>query len=143
MIGWTEERIAEAARLWSEDKSLSEIAAALDVGKGAIAGLSFRHRDKFPSREQGKTLGNEKRRKPMELLEPAEYDAKRIKRGKTLLDLNNCDCRWMVSDTLFCAAEQKPGKSYCEHHYKRSRGPGTISERKAVPTMLYMVRREA
>lgn len=57
----------------------------------------------------------------------------------TLLELKKGDCRWPSNDPerpgdsphLFCGLPADPDRSYCPHHYQRSIGRGTESERSA------------
>ena len=46
----TEERIAEAAKLWSEGLSTLQIAARMGIPKGTICSTAVRHRSLFPVR---------------------------------------------------------------------------------------------
>jgi hypothetical protein len=50
---WTLEKIAMAAKLWSEDKNGPDIASALGVTVKQLYGLSDRRRDLFPPRSRG------------------------------------------------------------------------------------------
>lgn len=68
------------------------------------------------------------------------YDLARMPHAKTLADLNHCECKWPLNSDgaqLFCAEETDERKSYCDHHHQRSRGEGTISERRAVRDARY------
>lgn len=68
------------------------------------------------------------------------YDLARMPHAKTLADLNHCECKWPLNSDgpqLFCAEETDERKSYCDHHHQRSRGEGTISERRAVKDARY------
>ncbi len=68
------------------------------------------------------------------VLTPSEYDDMRRPHAKGLLELERDDCRWPLGEApyVFCCAEAIQGQSYCQHHYSRSLGKGTISERRAV-----------
>lgn len=63
------------------------------------------------------------------------YDLARMPHAKTLADLAHYECKWPLNSEgpqLFCAEATGERKSYCDHHHQRSRGEGTISERRAV-----------
>lgn len=59
----------------------------------------------------------------------------------TLLELKKGDCRWPCNTPergevfLFCGLPADPDRSYCAHHYMRSIGRGTDSERAAGPVL--------
>jgi GcrA cell cycle regulator len=62
-----------------------------------------------------------------------------------LMDLEAGDCRYPYGgDTdgetiTFCGHRQREGSSYCLGHFNLTRGPGTASERAAVPVALRLV----
>jgi len=87
------------------------------------------------TQDEGKSVSLPFLPAPVEpVLTPSEYDDMRRPHAKGLLDLDPKDCRWPMGEApyVFCCAEAIQGQSYCEHHYGRSLGKGTISERKAV-----------
>jgi GcrA cell cycle regulator len=66
-------------------------------------------------------------------------------RHLSLLDLAPGDCRYPYGgdeegETItFCGHPRRPGSSYCVSHFHLTRGPGTASERAAVPVSLRLV----
>jgi GcrA cell cycle regulator len=66
-------------------------------------------------------------------------------RHLSLLDLEADDCRYPYGGDeegeaiTFCGHARQPGTSYCCSHFNLTRGPGTASERAAVPVSLRVV----
>lgn len=66
-------------------------------------------------------------------------------RHLSLIELEPGDCRYPYGgDTegdaiTFCGHPQREGSSYCLGHFNLTRGPGTASERAAVPVALRLV----
>jgi GcrA cell cycle regulator len=66
-------------------------------------------------------------------------------RHLSLLDLAPADCRYPYGGDkedepiTFCGHIRRPGSSYCVSHFHLTRGPGTASERAAVPVSLRLV----
>ena len=62
-----------------------------------------------------------------------------------LIDLEAGDCRYPYGGDAdgeaisFCGHPQREGSSYCIGHFHLTRGPGTASERAAVPAALRLV----
>jgi len=62
-----------------------------------------------------------------------------------LVELDAGDCRYPYGDAAegeaitFCGHPQREGSSYCLGHFHLTRGPGTASERAAVPVVLRLV----
>ena len=62
-----------------------------------------------------------------------------------LIDLEAGDCRYPYGGDAdgeaitFCGHPQREGSSYCLGHFNLTRGPGTASERAAVPVALRLV----
>lgn len=86
-------------------------------------------------------------------LVPVSERAERIKlrcvqilpRHLPLTDLEDGDCRYPYGGDVegeaisFCGHPQREGSSYCAGHFHLTRGPGTASERAAVPVSLRLV----
>ena len=51
---WTEEKLNEAARLWSQGLTATRIAELLGVTEGSFRGTSSLQRDRFPTRVKSK-----------------------------------------------------------------------------------------
>jgi GcrA cell cycle regulator len=66
-------------------------------------------------------------------------------RHLSLLDLAPDDCRYPYGGNeegeviTFCGHARREGSSYCTSHFHLTRGPGTASERAAVPFLLRLV----
>ena len=62
-----------------------------------------------------------------------------------LIDLEAGDCRYPYGGDVdgeaitFCGHPQREGSSYCIGHFHLTRGPGTASERAAIPFALWLV----
>lgn len=59
---------------------------------------------------------------------------KKVRRPKTLLDLEANDCRWPVGeprhpDFHFCGEQQASGRPYCEHHWNMAFQPARPRQR--------------
>jgi GcrA cell cycle regulator len=59
---------------------------------------------------------------------------KKVRRPKTLLDLEANDCRWPVGeprhpDFHFCGEPQACGRPYCEHHWSMAFQPARPRQR--------------
>ncbi len=148
---WTPDRIVEAARLWNEDKSATEVALSFNVTRNSIIGLAHRRPDLFKTKMPGvnkgrvptrpnRNTGLFRRSKPLVVKtdtppdmveEPvvpavigAVFDAGRLPFAKPLHELGACECKWPVtvsSPHRFCA-EEATG-IYCDHHYMRAHAP--------------------
>jgi GcrA cell cycle regulator len=68
-----------------------------------------------------------------------------VPRHLSLIDLEAGDCRYPYGGDeegeaiTFCGHPQREGSSYCTGHFHLTRGPGTASERAAVPVSLRLV----
>lgn len=68
-----------------------------------------------------------------------------VPRHLSLMDLEAGDCRYPYGGDddgeaiTFCGHPQREGSSYCAGHFHLTRGPGTASERAAVPVSLRLV----
>jgi GcrA cell cycle regulator len=112
---WTADRLAQLEQLWKAGETAQAIADRLGVSRSAVMGKLFRLR-----------LGRKKRRskKPGE----SRGEKRGEKRGKSLLELENDDCRWPIGDPgsdkfHFCGepgADIEQDVPYCAHHMKRA-----------------------
>lgn len=142
---WTEERIAEAAKLWSEGYKQDDIGDHFGVSKASIADMMRRYRAQFP---KARDLTNRRARKqrkprvasPVNLYEMFEQsssgayaDGRRfIIPGQShvaFADLKPHHCRFPVSapdeangpSMPCCGARRAQGSIYCTAHAKISR----------------------
>lgn len=53
-FSWTDDHHAEAVEMWSEGKSITEIAAFFQISRGTVAGHIARNRDVFERRTMGR-----------------------------------------------------------------------------------------
>ncbi|MDO8399146.1 MAG: GcrA family cell cycle regulator [Bradyrhizobium sp.] len=66
-------------------------------------------------------------------------------RHLSVIDLETGDCRYPYGGDAedepitFCGHPQREGSSYCPGHFHLTRGPGTASERAAIPVALRLV----
>jgi GcrA cell cycle regulator len=66
-------------------------------------------------------------------------------RHLAVTELESSDCRYPYGGDLegeaitFCGHPRREGSSYCLGHFNLTRGPGTVSERAAVPVALRLV----
>lgn len=117
---WSEEKKAEAARLWNDGKSAGEIGALLGCSRSAVIGIAHRNRDLFPSRPRVERQARLPRHEPMArpvkparsnvpvITWPAEAPVELVAQSEedlaanpfepsnpvTILDLTNTTCRW-------------------------------------------------
>lgn len=132
---WTEPRVAQLSRLWSEGWSASIIARKIGgttrnavIGKVHRLGLESRlvrvritpNRTRIKSRQatswQAKAFQAETtpaRQEPVSMTLP-------------LADLTEHTCRWPHGDPKsadfgFCGHPVAPGSSYCAHHHRKAR----------------------
>lgn len=143
--GWTEERIATAARLWVDEKmTAGEISAALNCGLSRNAVIGKIHRLGL-ARGQGKAAAGPRRphlarsppAKAKHAAEPAAappivVDFARLFAGPmpaelpslnlTIRQLDNHTCRWTSDEVLpflFCGHATFPGTPYGACHARR------------------------
>lgn len=107
-MAWTEEKVAELARLWDEGLTTGEIGKKLGVSKNAVVGKAHR-------------LGLEGRPSPIKRVEEAEKSIKKAKKKIGITDLTSKTCRWPIGDPRdddfhFCDKEAIPTKPYCLEH---------------------------
>ncbi len=118
---WTDERLEQLKKLWSEGLSISQIGEALGVSRNAIAGKA--HRMGLPKRPspiskpkavQPKTAAPE----PPSLELPLRMELRQ-------LEWSRSKCCWPTGDPrkvgfLFCGATVVPGKPYCLTHCQQA-----------------------
>lgn len=148
----TDEKIAAIKSVWAPGISAAKIAAHFSgATRNAIIGMYTRHGDKLegygllPKGSNGQSPRKKRKAKrpklrivraPAPIITPDEYDASSLR--LPLVDLGQRQCRWPVNDAdhdgihLFCGHETELGSSYCPHHFERSIGEGTRSERNAI-----------
>ncbi|ACL59574.1 GcrA family cell cycle regulator [Methylobacterium nodulans] len=126
MSTWTDERIEELKRLWSESLTGSEIAKRLGLkDRNAVMGKIHRlglARKNFATEVQA-PANDSKPAEPEEPLHP-------------ILLLKEWSCRFPVGDPLgrefrFCCAKRQPGLPYCEAHARIAYTPMERSARAA------------
>lgn len=126
---WTEERVAELARLWESGYSASAIGRILGVSKNAVVGKAHRLRlatRPSPIRHERRTPV--RRRIPM-LARPAELRPAPLPapepRWIVRRDGKGPNCLWPLGDPKdedfhFCGAPAVEGKPYCPVHCARA-----------------------
>jgi GcrA cell cycle regulator len=155
---WTEERVEQLKKLWSDGFSASQIAAEIGsvtrnavIGKIHRLGLSGRGKTKaaLPAR------GRKPARAPMGVAQPsaptpavvapaplsieptplANFDdvVVPIAQCVTIMELRESMCRWPMGDPTkpefrFCGARSVTGLPYCTHHARIAYQP--IADRK-------------
>jgi GcrA cell cycle regulator len=145
---WTEERTERLKTLLAEGHSASAIAVILGhpsrsavIGKVHRLGLSFAHSSPKRKRTKARVIRRaapqplkisplrralEMAPEPMPVPEPELVIP--IAERKTLLELEQFDCRWPINhvgepDFHFCARKQVVGTPYCEVHLRRAYQP--------------------
>lgn len=108
-MAWTDEMVAELAKLWNEGLTTVEIGRKLGVSKNAVVGKAHR-------------LGLESRPSPIKRQKKKEEKAApKKKKYITLMDLTSRMCRWPIGDPKdenfhFCGREIPVGGVYCPQH---------------------------
>lgn len=105
-VVWTDERVQDLKRLWSEGLTTGEIGKALGVSKNAVVGKAHR-------------LGLKGRPSPIKRVK--QKQPKQDSRISSVIDLSAHTCRWPVGDPKepgfhFCGKPAIPGKPYCPEH---------------------------
>lgn len=159
-MAWTDEQKKRVAVYLLDGMSSGQIAYRLDVSRNAVVSIVNRTpelkkigfaravggdraisrlMDKpRPKRERKPKLVIVPKPEPEPMPEPApviEIDTRAV----PMWELDRNQCKWAVNDAepgethLFCGHDTDPGKPYCSCHSKLAYGPGTLSERMAVP----------
>lgn len=156
---WTPERIERLKALHGEGLSTKEIAKELGEGitRRAVIGKLYRlagNKDRRGHRQRSRDHQTVMRIKAgsfgrsVDLSEPKPPVVRVVHPKPELLSapvpaalvpfnkLTPNSCRWPFGDPRhpdfgFCGAAKRLGSSYCEHHFRLSRGSGTASERRA------------
>jgi len=112
------DRTQEFIRLKDKGHTMSEIAKMFKVTKNTVIGAIWRYRQALsappkPPKEPKIKLP------PVPKYKPGDMP----KEGKTLADLLPDECRWPIGEGpfKFCGEKRESHKSYCNHHYVRSR----------------------
>lgn len=134
MSGWTDERLKEAQRLWSEGVSASQIATQLGDGltRNAVIGKMSR-------------VGQQSGR-PVKVLPPTSVKPKverkivvrpapvkvfvelpeplPVNGGLTIMQLTEQTCKWPLGDPRlptfrYCGCQVEEGKRYCSYHHQK------------------------
>ena len=118
---WTDERLAELEKLWSEGLSISQIGEALGVSRNSIAGKA--HRMGLPKRPSPITAQRATKSKPVEVAPPSRDLPLRMELRQ--LEWSRSKCCWPTGDPrklgfLFCGDAIVPGKPYCLKHCEQA-----------------------
>ena len=118
---WTDERLAELKKLWSEGLSISQIGEALGVSRNSIAGKA--HRMGLPKRPSPITARRAIKSKPVEVAPPSRDLPLRMELRQ--LEWSRSKCCWPTGDPrklgfLFCGDAIVPGKPYCLKHCEQA-----------------------
>lgn len=118
---WTDERLEQLKKLWSEGLSISQIGEALGVSRNAIAGKA--HRMGLPKRPS--PISKPKAVKPKTVApEPPSLELP-LRMELRQLEWSRSKCCWPTGDPrkvgfLFCGATVVPGKPYCLTHCEQA-----------------------
>lgn len=158
MTGWNDERVEILKKLWAEGLSASQIAARLKgtsrnavISKVHRLGLSGRvttlrmksNRPRTVPQAAGKPKPIPRpAARPMpkssflfslmgfeaEPFKPQEELDIPLEKRRSLVDLQEKDCRWPIGDPMkpdfhFCNRDKVPGLPYCEFHARRAFQP--------------------
>ena len=117
---WTDERLEELKKLWTQGLSISQIGEALGVSRNAIAGKA--HRMGLPKRPS--PISKPKAKKPQ--VEPVvEEQDLPLRLELRQLVWSRSKCCWPTGDPkkngfVFCGDTVVPGKPYCLPHCKEA-----------------------
>jgi GcrA cell cycle regulator len=119
---WTADRLAQLKQLWKAGETAQAIADRLGVSRSAVMGKLFRLQ--LGRKKRRSKVGESRGRKPGE----SRGDESGKKRGKSLLELEDGDCRWPIGDPgsekfHFCGepgADIEQDVPYCPLHMKRA-----------------------
>lgn len=135
----TPEDLQKASALWKAKYRLESIADAIGYSISGMKGIVKRYRGHFPRRDI-RDIREVNEKEATAPLKPLYRHAGKIAcEPVAFIDLSSRNCKWILSDlddhegpdSLCCGAKRLVGSSYCEEHYKMSRGPGTSIERRA------------
>ena len=118
---WTDERLEQLKKLWSEGLSISQIGEALGVSRNAIAGKA--HRMGLPKRPS--PISKPKATKPKTVVpEPPSLELP-LRMELRQLEWSRSKCCWPTGDPrkvgfLFCGVTVVPGKPYCLTHCQQA-----------------------
>lgn len=132
---WTEERVAELARLWESGHSASAIGRILGVSKNAVVGKAHRMRlASRPSPIRQERRAPVRRRLPI-LTRPVDKSLPAVAtpqvepepepRPVLKKDPKGTKCLWPIGDPRhpdfhFCGGAAVEGKPYCAEHCARA-----------------------
>jgi GcrA cell cycle regulator len=144
MPNWTVELISELVQLWTQGKTLTEIAGRYGLTRSTISGKLYRlgllHRGK-PGKPASTPHHHHHRRRPPRVKPAAaihiEADVPAKQKpfiGLWIDELGPGDCRYPRDDQVaapyqFCGQPTRFGSSYCGFHFERC--CNTVSHRKA------------
>ena len=135
--GWTQERVDLMAKLWKDGLSASDVASRLGgVTRSAVIGKVHRLGLSGRTKRMGRAAAiNQHRRNAWKTKPTAKFPRPAIKivaepwvpiaepfvpveERKSLLNLQDEDCRWPFGDGpfSFCACAKEPGLPYCRPH---------------------------
>ena len=157
-MSWTDERVAELKRLWSDGYSASQIAHRLGGGISRSSVIGKVHRlklfradqkrlverqglvNKRIRKTQGKLWGQSspaaaKKRAAEPVPEPYIEKPTADTATRTLVTLGRDECKWPIGDPKaatfgFCGCKAIPGKPYCEGHDKRAYQPVALASKR-------------
>lgn len=121
---WNNNKLELLKRLWREGETAAAIAQQLGFSRAAVIGKIFRLR-----LAAGGSKPPEPRRPGRKYAPPAAFSPPpRNRRGKSLLELSNGDCRWPIGNPgsrqfHFCGepgADVEQGIPYCRLHMQRA-----------------------
>jgi GcrA cell cycle regulator len=137
---WTDERVNILKIRWKDNASLEGIGRELGCTRQAVAGKVRRLKLTGKSKEQiraSSAMGKEYKPRAKKshkkklvvaivvpvIKQPPPPNAAHISFGvgKTLIEINSCDCRWPIGDPqdanfFYCAAPRDGDSPYCENH---------------------------
>ena len=138
-INWTQERIDTLTLLWNDKReiSASEIGRTMKISRNSVIGKV--HRLGLPARESPIPVkkkiytpvskkhfkfGGIKKSKPNPNL---KTDGNFYGKGKSLLEIGNNECRWLIGN-LCCAAKTEKGQALCGQHRSIAYVPIKVDE---------------
>jgi GcrA cell cycle regulator len=117
---WTDERLEELKKLWTQGLSISQIGEALGVSRNAIAGKA--HRMGLPKRPSPISKPKAEKPKVEQVVEEQDLPLRLELRQ---LVWSRSKCCWPTGDPkkngfVFCGDTVVPGKPYCLPHCKEA-----------------------